>query len=261
MKFSRHFAWAGLALISALAFSLVLGHPASAQGLRQPQATGTPRTACGKDVKCVQSAGDALIVKRVASLQAFITRINAHQRLTADQKTALVGDAQTNITNLQNWQHKLDGETTIDAARSDVRGIFTQFRIYAVVLPRDEGEAYLDALATVQGKFASNEDKINQAIQAAAAKGINVTQEQGQFSDLQAKVTDANTQIGNARALIPSLTPANYPGTTATLVQYRAGMKAARVDLTAAGQDLKNIIAELKAAGVTGGTPTVVATP
>ncbi len=260
MKLTRPFKWVAVAIIPALALSLLLAHPASAQGA-QPQATGTPRTNCGKDLKCVQLAGDALIAKRVLALQAFIGRINAHARLTADQKTLLINDAQTNITNLQNWRHQLDGETTVDAARSDVHGIFTQFRIYAVVLPRDEGHAYLDVLTTVQAKFVSNEDKINQAIQAAAAKGINVTQEQAQFSDLQAKVTDASTQLNSALALIPSLTPANYPGTTATLGQYHTDLKAARVDLTSAAQDLKSIITELKAAGAGSGTPTVVATP
>ena len=259
MKRFRHAGWAALAIIPALFVTLAVTHPASAQGIQQPQATGTPRTACGKNVQCVQSIGDALIAKRIASLNAFIARINAHQRLTSDQKTALVGDAQTNITNLQAQQKLLDGETTIDAARTDVKNIFVNFRIYAVVLPRDEGEAYLDVLATIQSKFSSNESKISQAIQNAANKGINVTQEQQQFSDLQAKVTDAATQISNAQGLIPSLTPANYPGTTATLVQYRADHKAARVDLTAAAKDLKSIVTELKAAGA--GATTTTPTP
>lgn len=215
-------------------------------------------SSCGKDPKCVIAWGDARIADRIAKLTTLNDRVNANTHLTADQKSALTGDAQTNITNLQTLKTKLDAETDVTAARADVKSIFTQFRIYAVVLPRDDREAVLDHLTNLQAKFVANEPKIQQAIQAAANKGVNVSQEQEQYTDLVAKVNAAATQDSAAQALVASLTPANYPGTAATLAQMKGNLKAAHDDLVAAHTDLKQIISELKLQST---SPSVTPTP
>jgi uncharacterized phage infection (PIP) family protein YhgE len=230
----------GAAIAAATLFALFLSfRPA------QAASEGT----CGNNLQCVIAFGNARIQERVTALNTLIARVQANQYLTDSQRDAIQTDARTNINGLQTLKTKLDGETNIANARTDVHNIYAQFRIFAVVLPRDYHEVWLDHMTNLHDQFVSGEPTINQAIQAAANKGINVTQEQQQYNDLVAKVGDAGTQLTSAQGLIPSLIPANFPGTNQTLATLRGDLKQAHTDLAAAAKDLNDITQELKAAG------------
>ena len=232
--------WAA-AIVAAL-LSLVFTTPL-------PVAAATHTTGCGNNLSCVQTVGKQLIDVRVTALNTLIAKVQANTYLTDPQKNTIQTDAKANIPLLQALETQLMSETTVASARTDVHNIYTNFRIYAIVLPRDYHEIWLDHLSNLHDQFVSGEPTINQVIQTAAAKGINVTQEQAQYSDLIAKVTDAGTQVTNAQNLIATLVPANYPGTNQTLATMRGDMKQANGDLVAAAKDLHQIREELETAG------------
>jgi hypothetical protein len=235
-----------LTLWSAIIVATVL--PALCMAMT-PVDAATMTGSCGKNLSCVQTFGKTEIDKRVAALNVLVGKVQANAYLTDQQKDTIQTDAKSNIPPLQALETKLMGETNIADARTDVRNIYVDFRIYAIVLPRDYHEIWLDHESNLHDQFVAGEPTINQAIQAASAKGINVAQEQSQYNDLVAKVTDAGAQITSAQNLIASLVPANFPGTTQTLATMRGDMKQAHGDLVAAAADLNSITQELKAAG------------
>ncbi len=247
------------ALVAALVATMAIrgGSASAASGIAVSgaQATGTPSTKCGTSVSCVIAFGNTAINERIASLQLLIARANARQHLTSDQRAAVVNSANTAITGLKALQTQLDGETVIANARTDVKNIYVQFRIYAVQIPSDYAQIWMDDLSYLQQAFTAKEPTIQQDIQKAGSPG-NTT---ALYNDLVAQLTTAGTNISNGQALIPSLTPANYPATDQTLKTLKTDIQTAHAAMLTARTDLKQIIAALKA--VSGATPTTTATP
>ena len=255
MKLPR-LAFIGLACAGALALFLSTHQAAVASA-----ALAATNGSCGKNLSCVIAFGNARIDERVAALNVLIGKVNLKKHLTDAQKTALVADANTNINGLKALRTKLDAETTIAAARADVKSIYTDYRIFAVALPLAYHEVWLDELQSAQTAFVTNEPTISTAIENAKNHGCTVTMEQTQFTDIQNKVTDAGTQLTAAAGLIPQIKPSGYPGTDQTLKQMSQDLRQAHTDLTDAGHDLKNIRNEIHACeGTTSGTPTPTAT-
>lgn len=211
-------------------------------------AAGRPQAKCAaNDVKCVITAGDALIAQRLTALgtlsDKITTRLNDH-KITGDQANALQADVTTNKTGLTNLKAKLDAETTTPAARQDVASVFTQFRIYAVVLPRDyrqlEMNIEINAKNVTQGAAPT--------IKAAIAKAPANKQARlnALFSDYQSQVAAAGVQIDAAQKDFPALTPANFNQHRASLVATKTALdtalKTARTDLHQAARDLKQMM-------------------
>ncbi len=254
MKTLLRFAAIGLIAMAA-AFAILAVHASGISAASAPSAA-TPTPKCGQNLTCIQNIGYAEIDRRVAALDVLIARVATHTHLTQTQQSAITQDARANISGLTDLRNTLKSETTVSAARADVQSIFKNFRIFAVVLPRDYGEIYLDHMTNVHDAFTAKEPTIQSILQEAQNEGINVTQEQAHLTDLETQVTNAGTQLSSAQGLIPSLIPANYPGTTQSIAEYHTDLKAAHGDLKAAWIDLKDIIAELKVAGFSKTSPT-----
>lgn len=237
MKLFSRLSLLGASITAILSLGIAV-YPATAMA-------ATSQGTCGNNLQCVQAVGNADIDKRIVSLNTLIEKAQDNKHLLAGQITPIVNDANANIHGLRTLRSTLDGETVIANARQDVKNIFVQYRIYAVVLPRDYHEIYADHMTNIHDTFVANEGLIETIIQNKANKGINVTQAQQQYQDLVAKVNDAGTQLNSTQTLFSQLVPANYPGTNQTLVTIRANLKQARTDLQGAYQDLKSIRQEL----------------
>ena len=218
-------------------------------------AAAAPAASCGNDLGCVQKAGDVLIAARIAALDKLNDTAAGHKNLTSDQKSTIAQDVTTNKNGLSALKTKLDAETTVDAARADVKNIYVQYRIYAVVLPRDYGEIELFLEQNMTTRMKNADATLSDLIAKDQAKGNDVTRLNSLKSDYDAKLADATTNENDAQDLIPSLVPANYPGTDATLKAYRSDLKNARQDLQAAESDLDQMQTILKQdLGSTGGS-------
>jgi len=222
-------------------------------------------TRCGTDISCVKKFGDDAIAKRQTSLDAATTRINgfvSKNALTSTQAGPLLDQITTNKNGLASLKTKLDGETDITAARTDVKNIYLQFRIYAVFLPRTRHVVALDIMTNVDGKLTAAEPKIEDAISKAPAS------EQGQlntlYSDFKAQLKEAEAQIDGAQGQLPVLTPNTYNTDRATydkaFAALHADTKAAHDALKKARDDLHQIAMILKGSKGTP-VPSITATP
>ncbi|HET9111574.1 MAG TPA: hypothetical protein VFN78_12170, partial [Ktedonobacterales bacterium] len=109
-----------------------------------------PASLCAAtDTQCVITFGNARIAERQAALSKLNSRVSevyTDGRITSANNSALVGDISTNESGLTALKGQLDGASDAKTARADVKLIYTQFRIYAVALPRDYHELWLDML-------------------------------------------------------------------------------------------------------------------
>jgi hypothetical protein len=229
-----------------------------------PAATSlaAPRTGCatppaGQSVlQCVIAFGDTEIARRDTALNAFSGKVTTQAtagHITKDQASDLQQDVTTNVNGLAALKTTLDATTTVTEARRDVALIFTQFRIFAVVLPRNTHHLWLDILSNVDQKMKEAEGKIEAAIAKTsrdADKNGDKAALAAAFQDYKNQVSSAEGQIDGALGLLPALTPAQYNDKTSpyrtNYTDYVNDIRSAHQDVMAAAADLKQIVALLK---------------
>src|SRR5579875_2130759 len=235
--FSKRFAVFGVLALMAIGALI----PATAFA-----ASTQPAKCAAGDVQCVITAGDTLIANRQTALNTLNSKVSSDlssHKITADQASALQSDVSTNQTGLANLKTKLDAEKSAPAARQDVVNIFLQFRIYAVVLPRDyrrlEMDIEINAKAVMQGAAPVIQAAISKAPASKQAR-LNAL-----FSDYQKEVAAAETQLDTAQTDFPAMTPENFNQNRTSYESTRqaldTALKTARVDLHKAANDLQKM--------------------
>jgi hypothetical protein len=231
-----------IGLLSLLALSI----PATAFA-----ASPTTTKCAASDTQCWITQGDQLIAARQTSLtnlgNKVMERLN-DKLITSDQANALQSDISTNASGLTALQTKLNAEKTAAAARQDVANIFLQFRIYAVVLPRDYRRLYLDVAVNVDAKLRGLSEQLKEAIQGAPSS------EQGQlnnlYNDYLHQLSTAESQFDTAQSDFPALTPANFnynrSSYESSLNSLTTAIKTIHTALKQAGQDAHQIAQILK---------------
>ncbi len=233
-----------ISVLVALAFGILVPTTALA-------ASAAPQKCAAGDVACVIAVGDQDIAVRQTALTTLSGKISTQlskNTITSDQATTLQADVTTNQNSLATLKATLDAETTAKRARQDVHNIFFEFRIFAVVLPRDYHQLHLYVEVNLKTKLKNLEPVLQQAINNAPVG--NQAQLKALFSDYVAQIAAAETQIDTAQAALPSLTPASYntDHTTyvTTLANLKAAEKAANQDLHQAAKDLNQMTKLLK---------------
>jgi hypothetical protein len=189
-----------LGILSMLALGMLIPSTAFA-------ATTTSHQCASTDTQCFISAGNQFIALRQTALTALSGKVIARQNdhlITSDQANVLQSDISTNQSGLASLKSKLDAETNPQLARQDVVNIFFQFRIFAVVLPRDYRRLYLDIAVNIDIKLRNLGPSVQQAINNAPAG------EQAQlntlFNDYKNQLSTAESQFDVAQADFPALT-------------------------------------------------------
>jgi hypothetical protein len=237
----------------AIGFLSLLALPATALAAT-PTATPTttpPKQMCAAtDVNCVIQFGNQQISNRLAALNKLNTAVSN------DQKKHLIDDAQadliqaditTNINGLNALKVTLDAEKDAKAARQDVEKIVVQFRIFAVVLPRDYKRLHLDIEITVEVVLKGLEAPVGDLINHSSADKADLNK---LFSDFKYQVTDAENKINLAQQILPLLTVANFNNDHATYITNLKNLttdeQIAHTDLHKAAADLHQITQNLK---------------
>ncbi len=204
--------------------------PAAAKEEKQATRLTNLRTRAGLEIN-----------RRVASLNKLITKIGGLKRLTADQKSSLTIQVQTEITNLNTIKTKIDADSDLETLKTDTKSIVTSYRVYALFMPKIEILAASDMLIETSDKISSIAAKLQTKVDEAKVKGKDVTALQTTISDIQGKIADAKTQAQNAQNAVIPLTPDGYPGNKATLQSARAMLVAGRKDLEAIRLAIKTV--------------------
>lgn len=240
-----------LGVVAALVLGATLPLTALAAA---PAATPTAHAPC--DLSCIQQFGDARIAARITALNTLNGKVQSalsDKRIGSDQANALYSDISTNETGLNNLKTRLDSETSADAARQDVKNIYLQFRIFAVVLPRDYRTLYLDAIVNVHDRLVDVEGKIQDAI----AKAGNPPAVVALFNDYKSQLQSVESQIDAANVELPQLTPENYNNNRSAyetaLTNLKSDEQTAHNDLKQAVSDLHQIVQALKGSSTASG--------
>ena len=207
--------------------------------------TGTP-TSPATHLANIISKGDQEITRRLNSLNSLSGKISAATRLSASDKSTLSDEVATEISGLTALKTKLDAETTVSGAAADVSSMVSEYRVYALVVPKVMLVKTADDQQVVETKLSALATKLGSRISAAQASGKNVTTVQAELSDMQSKTAAAQTISASIEASVILLQPSDYDSNHAILSGDAAQLKTAHSDNEAAATDAKNIVTALK---------------
>jgi hypothetical protein len=215
---------------AAVAASVVLASTGSAQSL-----------------PAVQARAAKAIGRRVGSLNAAIAKVTADSDLGSGQ-AVILQHLQADVPALQQLGQKIAADTTVTAARSDAETVYSDYRVYALVLPAARLAARSDALTTTDlpqltarsAALAAKEDSADQATVAPL------------IADLNVQIGGASTAASGVATSVEGFAPSQWNANHALLSPARASFQTARSDVRSARQDVVKIRAALRAGGTKG---------
>ena len=189
----------------------------------------------------IKAAAHQAIVARVGALNTAIGVVDQSSFMGADQAT-LVNGMHTDITGLTQLDQTIQADTTVATAKADAQKVFTEFRIYALVLPVVH---MVRASDLVTAKLVPDFNTVETKLQAAITKQDEPNLEHF-LDDMKTKVGAAQQAVSPLPAQLEALTPVSYNANHAVLQPARETLETARTDLRAAREDAHDIVAGLK---------------
>jgi len=209
-------------------------------------AAGATSTSETTKVQTIISKGDQEISRRLTKLGTLSAKITAATKLSASDKSTLSTEVSNEVSGLTALKAKLDAETTVAGARADAQSIFTDYRVYALIVPKVQLVKVADDQQVVEDKLTALATKLQSRITAAKASGKDVTALQAQLDDMTAKTKAAQAISSSIEASVINLQPSDYNSNHSVLSGNSAQLKTARSDNQAARTDAAQIISGLK---------------
>lgn len=198
-------------------------------------------------LQLIISRSDLEINRRLAKLQALSSKINAATKLTSSDKAAITNEVNAAISGLQALKTKIDTDTTLADARVDAKSIVTEYRVYALIMPKVALLRAADAQQASEDKLSSLADKLQTAITAKKDAGKDVTALQASLDNMRSKIADARSVSTTVQSKVLPLQPTDYNSDHAVLSGYASQLKTAHLGNADALALAKQIAKDLKA--------------
>jgi len=249
------------ALVAALAVSMAASGTAEAatssatstSAPPQNQSTSSPAT-----LAQIQAKAAAAITKRVDSLNAAVSKVDARPALGQDAAT-LAAYLQQDITPLQNLGAKIAADTTVSQAKADFADIFVDFRVYALVLPAARQAAVADAITvTALPKLTTFSTKAQQRVTENGQNDATVEQ---MIDSLNNDLSGAQSASSGVATTVLAYTPSQWNADHSLLSATKTSVQTATGDVKSARSEAKQIRQYLRgsttgAGGGSSGSPT-----
>ncbi|GCE11428.1 hypothetical protein [Tengunoibacter tsumagoiensis] len=194
-------------MLTAVSLTAVL----SGAALAAPQDT-KPNQSCGaKDVQCVITFADQRIQERqdaLVKLSTKVTDLQQKHHISDTEADNLQGNIKADKDGLNDLKTKIDATTDAKTAREEAKTIYTQFRIFAVVIPRDTKRLHLDVELQLRDTLEDLKSKLESTLDKVPADKQD--QAKQDFTDYKSNLTEAEAQIDVAQTAIAQLTVDNY---------------------------------------------------
>lgn len=198
-------------------------------------------------LQLIISRSDLEINRRLAKLQALSSKINAATKLTSSDKAAITNEVNAAISGLQALKTKIDADTTLANARVDAKSIVTEYRVYALIMPKVALLRAADAQQATEDKLSSLADKLQTVMTAKKNAGKDVTALQSSLDSMRSKISVARGILTSVQSKVLPLQPTDYNSDHAVLSGYASQLKTAHISNADALALAKQIAKDLKA--------------
>lgn len=233
----------GTFLVASPAFALSVTTTASANA---SAGSTTVSASVQTKITTAKSRANEEITRRVNILTELNTAVQAMVKVSANEKAAIAAEVQSEITNLNSLNAKIQADTDVTALKTDIQSITIDYRIFMLVVPQGRIEVASDKIQTLTANYTALSAKLQTRI-SQAPSGTDTTQVSAWLSDMNTQVTNANTQAEAAVSLVANLQPdqgnASVEASNKTALQNaRTDIKTALADLKTARQDAGDIV-------------------
>lgn len=186
----------------------------------------------GGDLAALKARATADIDKRVTRLNAQITRVGDMERLGAEQKASITAELSAQVTTLTALKAKIALDADVATVKEDMKTIAKAYRVYLVTMPKAAITAAADRIMNVAAQMEAFSTKLSARVSASTSAEVTTA-----LSNMNTKIADAKVQAQAGAALVANLSADN--GDTAIAAANAEALKAAKVKIDAAQQDLK----------------------
>ncbi len=218
--------------------------PAGASSAR-PVGIRTTRTATPREtvIERARTRAEQEIDRRAQMLGAFATRIG-NGRISDADKSSLQATMQEQINDLQTLKSQIASDASTTTLKTAIQSIGKSYRIFALVMPQGAVMAAADRVNQVAAQMQALSGKLQTRISSATGDTAALSTA---LSDLNAKVSDAQTQAQAAVSEVSALKPDNgdqavFKSNHAALQDAHKKLQAAQKDLAAARHDAATIV-------------------
>lgn len=195
----------------------------------------------------LKTRGATEIDRRLASLNTALAALQTSTKITSTDKTALASQIQDEVTALTSLKAKLAANTVLAEARADVASIATDYRVYALMLPKTRLVAAADRQTMAVTQLTDLSNKLETRLTAAKSNGKNVAALQTSLIQLKTQLATATTGSSGVVAKVLALQPSDVNANRTVLAGYRQALVTAQAELKAARTTAKTIVDGLAA--------------
>jgi hypothetical protein len=248
----------GLVLAGTIGAGTAMAAPPRAPGLvAEPGADRVAIARCAPlraaaraepTVANLQALGRCEIDGRLAALARLQASVDASPALTDAHEAALDAILSSTGAGLRALRTEIDGDTTVEALRDDLRRIVEDFRVYLLVAPQVVLVEATDRVGVAATRLDTAAGRLEAAIGRAEAAGRDVGDARQHLATMRAKTAAARSAVDGVAAAVLALTPAAWnAGDAAPVLQRaRAALREARVDLREALAAARAVLADLR---------------
>lgn len=182
----------------------------------------------------LQARGEHLINVRLGSLKANNQAILS-SKLTTEQKTSLTAILGANTSSLTTLKASIATSADATSTKALIDSIYTQYRIYGIVIPQVRLEKRIYDLQNHVTKLSDSFVKVEAKINEYKAKGKDVSIWQKGVDDAKLLVATDVAKLSTLLTQTRSLTPASY-GTSS-----KATIESINKELKAVAKDFNSI--------------------
>ncbi len=228
----------------SLASATLLGSAAAASAAPSSGAAGNtvPATLGG-----IKTKANTDITDRVNDLNAASAKVNAAKGLGSGQPT-LVAHLGTDITPLQQLDQKIQGDATVRLAAQDFSAIFSDYRVYVLVLPASRIAADADRVTSTAVPTLTADSSKAQGL----VNPQNHAQLQPLIDDLNAQISAASNATNGLAATVLAFTPAQWNASHDVLSPARSSDQTADDAVQKGRSDVQQIRQTLIGSGIRG---------
>ena len=178
---------------------------------------------------------------RETKLTADAVRINGAADLTAADKSALLGIESSDASGLTALDTTIQGDTTLEEARTDCKKIVSGYHVYALFDPQVHLVIAADAISGANTKVSALATQLQQKLDGNTNPAVKAA-----LADLAKHVAGSESAVTGVSSSVLALTPSGYPGNKPTLQTAQKSLTTARADLKQARTDIDTIRDALK---------------
>jgi hypothetical protein len=222
---------------------------------KDTNSTSTQNLTDAQKLANIKVKATAMIDERIAALNTLNTKIQSLPNITAANKVTVNTSIQNEINALTALRAKIQADTDLAVAKTDIASITKNFRIYSLILPKTNISTKVNTGFEALNNLTTTSAALRVDIQVASSTGRDVTALNAQLATLNAKLADANVQSNTALSLVAPLQPDNGSSTVRTqnqlaITQARTALQIAKDDIAQVRTIATNIINQLKSWGV-----------